>query len=106
MHAAQIKKHNHKAVKMANGAAQLTNASKELVKAANTLPKKSAAKKVASVANSLVNTSAAITKNVIAIAKTTRSPIAIRAAKNALKSTNRTAINAHKARHEAAHTPK
>lgn len=102
----QMKKHDKKAVKMAKAADKLTNASKELVRAANMLPKKHAATKVAAVASNLVNTSAGITKNVISIAKNTRTPTAIRAAKNALKATNRTAINAHMARREAAHTPK
>ncbi len=106
MHSAQTKKHIKKAVKLAHGANKITEASNVLVNTAKVLPVKSAAKKVAAQANNLVTASAAITKKVITIAKNTRSPTAIRAAKNALKATNKTANNARQARREAAHTPK
>lgn len=103
---AHVKKHNKKAIDLANGADKLTDASKMLVRAANKIPKKTAAKRVAAVATNLVNASAAITKNVITIARNTKSPTAIRAAKKALKATNKTAINAHLAKREATKTPK
>lgn len=105
-HPAHVKRLNKKAINTQRASEKVAKASTILAGAAESAPHQAAAKQVARVANNLVNAQVNMTKKVISIARKTRSPTAIRAARNTLKATNKTANNARRANHEAARTPK